>query len=104
MFAVFSFTHEKAPDPYGSFCQINAFLSLMAGAGEFIYNVAFCIYLKYEINYLFLSVQLTKLLKLSPKFRAILHACCLLVMVLVPILANITDNTGLNLFGTCSFK
>ena len=67
----------------------------MAATGEFSYNVIFCI---------FLLAQLSSVLIDLEKKKWIFHGIAWTLMLAVPTLSYILDFTGLNLFGTCSFK
>ena len=67
----------------------------MAATGEFSYNVIFCI---------FLLAQLSSVLIDLDKKKWYFHGIAWTLMLSVPTLAYVLDLTGLNLFGTCSFK
>lgn len=75
----------------------------MAGTGEFIYNCAFCIYLRYNTN-LIIRFTVSRVLKVNMKLRLILHFVSLCIVFGVPTVLHIEDYTGLSLTGTCSFK
>ena len=45
--AVYDLWKGKGPLNSGYFCQINSMFSVMAGTGDLIYNVAFCLYIRF---------------------------------------------------------
>lgn len=94
-FAVYNMYHDTSPLSDSDFCQVNAFVANMAGTGEFVYNIAFCIYLR---------ITLGEVLRINKKIRLILHSLCLVVVIAIPVGALLTDSSGLNLYGTCSIK
>lgn len=60
-----------------------------------MYNVLFCVYLR---------ITLKNVLKMNKKLSIMLHFIAWTAMLGVPIMAKITNQTGLSLYGTCSFK
>ncbi len=95
LFAIYNLKNGRSPESDSNFCQVNAVFSIMAGTGEFIYNVAFCVYLR---------IKITEVLRMNSKLRLILHGLCVSIVILIPLLAKLTGKTGLSLYGTCSFK
>ncbi|CAD8111637.1 unnamed protein product [Paramecium sonneborni] len=87
--------YQENPLSSGVFCQTNSMFSIFAGTGEVSYNVVFCIYLRLTLKNQF---------KVIPKLSIILHTLAWIAMISIPLLAKLTNNNGLSIFGTCSFK
>lgn len=67
----------------------------MAATGEFSYNVIFC---------MFLLAYVSKVLQDLNKKKWYFHGLAWTLMIGVPTASYMLDLSGLNLFGTCSFR
>ncbi|KAM3147767.1 hypothetical protein pb186bvf_000095 [Paramecium bursaria] len=93
--ALYYLQYDHSPYIDGFVCQAQAFLGIMAATGEFSYNVIFC---------MFLLAYVSKVLQDLNKKKWFFHGLAWTLMIGVPTSAYMLDFTGLNLFGTCSFK
>ncbi|KRX00481.1 hypothetical protein PPERSA_03214 [Pseudocohnilembus persalinus] len=73
---LFDWIQGQGPLSQSDFCQIESAFSISAGTSEFIYNILFCYF----------------------------HVLAIISIICVYLFCLITKQTGLSLFGMCSFK
>lgn len=85
---------DEPPESDGSFCQANAYISMIAGAFEFLYNCCFCIFVIFKIK---------SDLKGGIK-KIYFHLSAFAITIILMIILGCIHSLGKNIFGTCSVK